>query len=182
MSWLSKKNIRKWLRILHRNVGFFVVGVTLVYAVSGIILNHKKLHNDPSYRTIIIEDNIPVGLTIEALELFFANRFDAYALNKVLPDNGQYQLFIKGGVGSYNPDTGFLQFEVYKKKPVVFFINKLHYNQKKYWTAPADVFGGILIFLALSGIFMVRGKNGLIGSGKWYLMAGFIFVLLFICL
>ncbi|HKM93564.1 MAG TPA: hypothetical protein VJY41_07930 [Prolixibacteraceae bacterium] len=182
MSWLSKKNIRKWLRILHRDIGFFIVGITLVYAVSGIILNHKKLHNDPAYRTVVVENKIPVGLTIGELELFFANCFDAYVLNKVLPDNEQYQLFIKGGIGSYNPNTGLLQFEVYKKKPLVFFINKLHYNQKKYWTAPADVFGGILIFLALSGIFMVRGKKGILGRGKCYLMAGFVFVLLYIWL
>ena len=40
------------LRILHRDLGYFAVGISLVYAVSGIILNHKKQGVDPAYKAI----------------------------------------------------------------------------------------------------------------------------------
>jgi uncharacterized protein len=180
MSWLNKVGIRKWLRIIHRDLGYFVVGITLVYAISGIILNHKKRGIDPAYRTVTVNDTLQSGMSIEELHLFFKHHYVDYELNKVLPDQTRYQLFVKGGVGSYNVETGIIYFEVYQIKPFVSFINKLHYNKKKHWTIPADFFAGSLIFLALSGLFMVRGKNSIARNGKWYVLAGIVLVVVYI--
>lgn len=180
MSWLNKKNLRKWLRIIHRDLGYFVVGITLVYAISGIILNHKQPRIDPAYKTIVVEVDWESGLTATEFENYFSDHFSDYTLNKIVPDHNRYQLFLKSGVGSYHLETGALKFEIYQKKPFVFFINKLHYNQKRYWTTPADFYAGALILLVLSGLIMVRGKKGLTGSGKWYVLAGIVLVVVYI--
>lgn len=37
--------IRKTLRSLHRDFGYFVVEITFIYMVSGITLNHLKRRN-----------------------------------------------------------------------------------------------------------------------------------------
>jgi uncharacterized protein len=182
MNWLNKIGFRKWLRILHRDIGYLVVGITMVYAISGIILNHKKKNVDPAYKTISVVQQIEAGLSVDGFTFYFKENYMDHQLTRIIPDNSYYRLFIKGGVGSYKIETGLLEFEVYRKKPLVHFLNKLHYNQKKYWTAPADIFAGVLIFLALSGIFMVRGKKGLSGSGKWYLIAGIALVFIYIWL
>lgn len=183
MKWLNNKQIRKWLRIIHRDLGYFVVGITLVYAISGIILNHKKHSVDPAFKTIFIEKQLKNYLTIEQFKAAFNKEFNSdYQLNTIIPEQQYYQLFIKGGIGKYYTETGQLTFEVYKKKPLVFFMNKLHYNQKKYWTTPADFFGAALIFLALSGLFMVRGKNSFIKRGKWYVIAGVLLLVIYIWL
>jgi uncharacterized membrane protein len=47
------------------------------------------------------------------------------------------------------------------------------------WTYVADVFAVLLIFLAGSGIFMVRGKNGIVGRGKWIVAAGILIPVIF---
>lgn len=180
MKWLNKQNIRKWLRIIHRDLGYFMVGISLVYGISGIILNHKKTHNDPAFKTIVHEKQIEKMLTVSNFETAFSIQFSNYTLNKLIPNENRYQLFIKGGVGYYDLETGKLSFEVYQKKPLVYFINKLHYNQKSYWTTVADIFAGALIFFALSGLFLVRGKNSLLQRGKWYVIAGIFLVILYI--
>ena len=41
--------IRKWLRIIHRELSYVFAGMLLVYAISGIALNHKATFNS-SYR------------------------------------------------------------------------------------------------------------------------------------
>ncbi|WP_319228034.1 hypothetical protein [Draconibacterium orientale] len=46
--------IRKLLRILHRDFGYFIVAMTIVYAVSGIYLNHRHDFN-PDYKIIITD-------------------------------------------------------------------------------------------------------------------------------
>lgn len=180
MKWLNKKNIRKWLRILHRDLGYFFVGITIVYGISGIILNHKKQGEDPAFKTIAVEENWQNSMTVSMVKEQFTGKFDELKLNKVIPNDTGYQLYIKGGVGHYNTQTGFIWFEVYKKKPIVFFFNKLHYNQKNHWTAPADIFAGVLIFFALSGLIMVRGQKGFKGRGKWFALGGILFVLIYI--
>ena len=37
--------IRRWARIIHRDLSYFFAGVVVVYAVSGIVLNHKRDFN-----------------------------------------------------------------------------------------------------------------------------------------
>ncbi|NLZ94386.1 MAG: peptidase, partial [Bacteroidales bacterium] len=37
-----KRQLRKWSRIIHRDLSFFFSGVIIIYAISGFVLNHKK--------------------------------------------------------------------------------------------------------------------------------------------
>ncbi len=46
----------------------------------------------------------------------------------------------------------------------------------------ADIFAGSLIFLAISGLFMVKGKHGITKKGKWYLIIGLLIPILYILL
>ncbi len=45
---MRKKTFNKWNRIVHRDLGFFFFGVIIIYAVSGIALNHLEDWN-PNY-------------------------------------------------------------------------------------------------------------------------------------
>jgi hypothetical protein len=45
-----------------------------------------------------------------------------------------------------------------------------------------DFFAVSLVFFAVSGLFMVKGKNGLAGRGKWLLLAGILIPLGYIWL
>ena len=52
-------------------------------------------------------------------------------------------------------------------------MNWLHLNRgKQAWTFFADLFAVFLIFLATSGLFMIKGKKGVIGRGAIYVIAG----------
>ena len=42
------KTLRKWSRILHRDIGYFFIGTTIIYGLSGIALNHMSDWN-PNY-------------------------------------------------------------------------------------------------------------------------------------
>ena len=37
---LLNKSLSYWLRVIHRDLGFLMVGLCLVYGVSGFLLNH----------------------------------------------------------------------------------------------------------------------------------------------
>jgi len=56
------KFIRKWSKILHRDFGFFFVGATIIYGLSGIALNH--LHDwNPNYAVELEDFNTDIQLS-----------------------------------------------------------------------------------------------------------------------
>lgn len=51
--------------------------------------------------------------------------------------------------------------------------NWLHLNRgKKAWTYVADAYAAALLFLAMSGMFMIAGKKGLVGRGAVLVLIG----------
>lgn len=179
MKLLSKNKLRKWFRLIHRDLGYFFVGITIIYAVSGIILNHKTHESDPAYKTEYFNFKIKNSLSPDELIAYWSLNLKDYKLNRIIPNDEAYDVYLKGGLGKYDPVNGNLQFEIYKKKKWVYFINKLHYNSKLGWTFMADLFAVVLIFFAISGIFMVPGKKGISGRGKWLIAIGIIIPFLF---
>ena len=167
------------IRIIHRDLGFFVVGITLVYAISGIILNHLGA-GDPAFHTEIKTIQFPANLKETELSATWHENKNLPPLKRIMRiDERQSRMFLEGGIGVYNASDGSLQYEKHTKRVLVYWINRLHYNKIKGWSPVADFFAGSLILLAVTGLFMVKGKRGLAGSGKWYLIAGILIPVLF---
>jgi hypothetical protein len=88
-------------------------------------------------------------------------------------------LFLEAGTGVYNSSNGSLHYERHEKRVLIYWMNSLHYNKVKGWSPVADIFAGSLIVLAITGLFMVKGKRGITGSGKWYLLIGLLIPIIF---
>lgn len=179
---LNSSSIKKWLRIIHRDLGFFMVGVCLIYAISGILLNHMN-GKDPAYKSVEETLSIEKGLNGEELTKIWNQKEKLPSLKKVLQtDNNQYSIMLDGGIGVYNSSTGELKYEHHSKQQLIYWINKLHYNKVNGWSFMADFFAISLIFFAVSGLFIVSKKNGIKGNGKWYLIAGICIPIIFLVL
>lgn len=167
------------LLVIHRDLGFFVVGITLVYAVSGILLNHLG-GKDPAFRTVAKTVQLSPNLTEQTLSDIWVADKNLPQLKKILRmDDSHLRLFIEGGLGVYNVSKGSASYEKHEKRMLVYWINRLHYNKVKGWSPVADFYAGSLILLALTGLFIIKGKKGLAGSGKWYLLIGILIPILY---
>lgn len=173
--------VRKWIRFLHRDIGFVMVGLSLVYGISGILLTHMK-GKDPSYKVEEIQLTFDKGLTPEEFAQAWQSEPDRPKLNNVGEVRGKYRLMLQGTLGEYDPETGNALYQMSKKKPIAYWVNRFHYNRVKGWIPMADIFAGSLIFLAISGLFMVKGKHGIAKRGKWYLLIGILIPILYILL
>lgn len=172
MRWWRSSDVRRWLRIIHRDLGYLMVGISLVYALSGILLTHMN-GRDPAYRTTTRSLTLPAGLDSARLATLWAEDPVRPPLRSIKPiDESHSRLMLQGGVGVYNAADGTLDYEVHRKRTLVYWINKLHYNRVGGWNVMADLFAVSLIFFAVSGLFMVPGRKGLRGRGKWLLLAG----------
>jgi len=75
----------------------------------------------------------------------------------------------------YNPQQGKAELEVLKKRPFFFQINKLHLAQtSRLWIWISDFMAIFLLFVALSGMFLLKGKLGIKGRGLWLTTVGIV--------
>ncbi len=179
------KQIRKWSRILHRDIGFFFIGLSLIYGLSGIALNHLKDWN-PNYSVDTKKFKTEINLNKSdntknnVLELLDdINDRDNYKKH-YFPESTVIKIFLKGGSSIIvDTDTGEGIAEYLSKRQVFYMVNFLHYNPTAFWMWFSDVFVGALIFLALTALFMVKGKKGAWGRGGIYAIVGIIIPILY---
>lgn len=181
--------IRKLLRVLHRDLGYFIVGMTIVYALSGIFLNHRHDFN-PNYKIFITDFSVDIEVKshyadneIKAI-VEMVNK-DAVYKKHYINNEGYVKVFIANGELVFDPQTGKGTMRYLQKRPLIFSLNKLHQASiGTLWKWVSDIMAVILLFVAISGLFLLKGKRGLRRWGWWITIAGFIvplaFALLFI--
>jgi hypothetical protein len=160
-----------------------MIGVTLVYAVSGMLLNRMKNGKDYSYKVKTEQLSLNMEMTKEELSSTWQSQSGLPKLNKIFDaGEGNYRLMIDGGMGLYYPKTGVLDYEISSKRTLIYWINRLHYNKVNGWSIMADIFAISLMFFALSGLIMVKGKKGIAGRGKWYVLVGLAIPVIYVLL
>ncbi|WP_298288518.1 PepSY-associated TM helix domain-containing protein [Lutibacter sp.] len=180
------KKLRKWSRILHRDIGYFFIGTTILYGISGIALNHLSDWN-PNYSveiknfttTLNLENSPSVKTTILVLLDNIDNR-DNYKKH-YYPDKNKLKIFIKGGssiIVNVNSGKGYAEY--LKRRPLFYEANFLHYNPNRIWTWFSDIFAAALILFAITSLFMVKGKKGITGRGGIYTALGILLPILFL--
>jgi len=180
--------IRKWLRIIHRDMGYIFVGMTLVYGISGIALNHLDDWN-PDYIIRTSQTSLRDIPEIEDITKEAAGSLarqvdqDYQYKSHFFPRPGILKIFNKQGSVTINMDSGQAYIEVLNRRPVFRELNFLHYNKpKKLFTWFSDAFALALILLAISGLFLIRGKKGITGRGAWLTGLGILIPLIFLIL
>jgi hypothetical protein len=175
---------RRWNNILHRDLGYFCVALTIIYAVSGIAVNHIH-HWNPNYKFEQVErsfEPIPVSdretmvaQAVSRLELPGPPR------ESFRPDPGTLQLFYEGWSVEVHAEEGLAVIERPRDRFLLRDFNFLHLNHAKgLWTWFADAYAALLLLLAVTGMFVLKGKKGLSGRGKWWVLAGLLLPLAFL--
>lgn len=174
-------NSAAWRRlnnVLHRDLGYLACTLTVLYAVSGVAVNHVEDWN-ASYATRLERFTLkpPAGASPEALRLALVDKLaldpatvqgwhrpapDRFVL--FLPDGAEVRLDAVSGEGTWKR---------LRPRPFLFESNVLHLNHiKGVWTYVADAYALVLLILAVTGLFVLKGEKGLMGRGKWWVLAG----------
>jgi hypothetical protein len=173
---MSRFSWRRLNRILHRDIGYAVVGLTLVYGVSGIAVNHAADWNPNYVREQWTESIPPVAAQVRdamIAEAVAALRLPEGPETTFRPDPYTLQLFYPGMTYSIDLPSGRVLVERVRTRRVLFELNQMHLNTpKRTWTVIADLYAGLLILVALTGLFVLKGKTGITGRGAWLTALG----------
>jgi len=176
--------LRKINKAVHRDLGYFFFGMSIIYGLSGIALNHRH-HWNPNY--IVSQEQYELALPAieeyddnKSLALYFLEQIGQQNNYRTQITRGEIlRIFINGGSVDVDMRSGHAELESLRKRPVFYEVNYLHYNvPKKLWTWFSDLFAGALIILAITGLFILRGKNGITRRGAWITGAGIIIPLI----
>ncbi|MGD9807816.1 MAG: PepSY-associated TM helix domain-containing protein [Deferribacterales bacterium] len=159
-------NWRKINYILHRDIGFLCIGLTLLYAISGVAVNHLSREFNPSYK---IERSFaqvtPVPMNVQP---------DMNLVRQKMAELGDYgefknvsmmspevmRIFAGDNTIDISLPTGRVDIIKFEKRPILYELNYLHLNKPKgAWTIAADIYAVLLAYLAISGLLMIRKKT-----------------------
>ncbi len=184
---MQVKTLRRWNNLLHRDIGYLCVGMTLIYAISGIVLNHFRAGDfqHPDYGTSSTDLRVPLPKNGKADQTWIWSVLDQVKekehYKSYITGDGYVQIFLTRGFIYVDMHTGEAQMDRKTTRYVIKEMNLLHYNSlKKLYTWFSDLFAAGLIFLAVTGMFVLKGKNGILGRGAWLTAIGIIIPALFL--
>jgi hypothetical protein len=177
MTTLSRK-IRRLNIVTHRDAGYFFSSLIIIYCLSGIALNHVDEWN-PDFIIEKKEIKVPAGYSAADLTTELIQHFSTLAGEEKwkvydIPSPSRVKIYYDNASLFIDLATGEGLYEKIKRRPVFYQSNSLHRNSLKGWKWVADIFGGFLIIISITGLFVLKGKNGITGRGKWFMAAGFL--------
>lgn len=168
--------IRRLNVALHRDLGYFFVSLIVIYCISGLALNHADDWN-PDFVIRKEQVQLPRSYQREEVNADVVRSFgqlvgeEAYKVYD-FPTNDQVKVYYDNASLHVHLHTGEAQYERVSRKPVFYQTNVIHRNSLKGWKWVADVFAVLLIVLSVTGLFVLKGKYGITGRGKWFIAAG----------
>ena len=150
-------------RFVHRYLGFFLAGIMIVYAISGIVLTFRN--TDYLKKEIHIEKTLAPNIGAEDLGR-------ALGMGRFQVDKEEGNLMYFRG-GTYNKTTGVADYTE-KKLPLLLEnmnkIHKMHSGHPLFWLG--IFFGVSLLFFAVSAFWMFRPTTSDFKKGMYFTIGG----------
>jgi hypothetical protein len=176
---------RKWNNIFHRDLGYIAVGLTIIYSVSGLAVNHVADWN-PSYKIEKTTFQIDVSSLqyppndADISQILSASNLTGSVKSTYMVNPNNIRIFLKDQTLDVNLKNGEAVLESVNKRAFLQEFNAMHLNHpKKLWTWMADIYAIVLIILAVTGLFVLKGKKGITGRGAWLTGIGVLIPVIF---
>ena len=160
--------------------------MTIIYAVSGIVLNHRSKSKDASFSIKTEEFHIDSPVSKEMIDKSYVADL-VKRLNEdshkeyYFPTSKTLMIYLDGGHIQVNLENGQGFMVKMKKRPFLWEFNFLHYNKpKRLWTWFSDIFAVSIIIIAITGLFMIKGKHGITSRAAVLTIAGIIIPVIFL--
>ena len=161
----SGSKMRKTMRDLHNNIGFFIVGLVVIYSLSGIVQTYR----DTSFLKHDVKNEKVIDKNLDAVDLGKAIKIKELKVEKT--ENGI--MYFKQG--SYNPQTGEAKYTTSELYGWIKPFTDLHKANSKnivhYFTI---VFAVALFFMCVSAFWMFKPGTKLFSRGVILTVVGII--------
>jgi len=180
-----RRSVRPWIRAIHRDLGYVAVGLTFVYALSGLAVNHLAAW-DPNFQNLQSTHELGTvpGNNDEAKAAWILSKLGISETPRETYRAGDsLEILFAHRTLHVDVASGHVLDDEQRPRFLLRAANWLHLNRgKKAWTYAADAYAAGLLLLAVSGLFMIPGKKGLFGRGAVFLAIGVAIPVLYVTL
>ncbi|MBW6536804.1 MAG: hypothetical protein K0B11_17485 [Mariniphaga sp.] len=152
----GKNRLTRIMRSLHRDIGFILIGLTIIYSLSGILL----IYRDTGFLKKEREITQTIAPNLEAEELASILHMRNF---KVVRTDGNMLFFNNG---QYNRENGLVE---YTSRELPAWLNKMNSLHKTSTRSPLHwlgiIYGILLFFMAISSLWMFKSGTGLFRRG-----------------
>ncbi|MBU0945566.1 MAG: PepSY-associated TM helix domain-containing protein [Proteobacteria bacterium] len=157
---------KKWNFILHRDMGYLCIGLTLLYGISGLVVNHTSHAFNPSYTIETQKSQVSPLAAGKSPDMNYIQQclqelnVTAQFKNVTMLTPETMRIFAEGYTIDVSIASGETVTERVERRPILFAINYLHLNKGKgAWTWIADIYALAICLLALTGFLMIGGTG-----------------------
>lgn len=164
----SKFTINRYMRSLHRDIGYFVIGLTIIFSLSGLLLVFRDT-GFLKYPTVVTKD-LPAEMRTD--EVQSALRLKRV---KVVEDNGNTYRIVSGNeeIGLYDLVSGRAEYTVDSYPELINRLNLLHKTDSASGQSfLAIIYSFLLLFLALSPLCFHKPGSRMFRRSLTYLGGG----------
>ncbi|EAZ95188.1 hypothetical protein FBBAL38_09374 [Flavobacteria bacterium BAL38] len=174
---------QKLVRDLHRDFGYFYVGLIISFAFSGILMNHREHWHPEKYTVEIKKIEVQLPEENQITEEFAENLGKQLGIDdKMRRQNvkkGTFKISFEKHDVEIDMKTGKGEIVSFNRTPIISQSMKLHKNTSNLWIYYSDIFGISLILIAITGTLMItHGKYTFKNRGWKLAIAGIVFPLL----
>ena len=163
----QKSSLTRIIRALHRDIGFFTIGLVVIYAISGILLIYRD--TGLLKTTKQIDKIVPKNIPAQGLSRMLHKEV------RVIKNEGDLVIF-QGG--TYNKATGQLK---YSSEEVIAPFDKFIELHKSASNNAGHIFltifGVVLLFMALSSFWMYHSGSPKLRRGLYFAGGGVVFTI-----
>jgi hypothetical protein len=178
----------KQLRNLHRDFGYFYVGLIISFSFSGILMNHRETWHPDKYtvETKAIQVNLPEKDKLN--EQFAEDLGKKLGIDDKMrrqgAKKGTYKISFEKHDVEIDMKTGKGEIVAFRKTPFISQTMKLHKSTSNWWIYYSDIFALSLIFIAVSGVIMIKSSSKVSFKNRGWKLAviGILFPLIFLFL
>jgi hypothetical protein len=173
-------------RNTHRDLAYFFLGLIIAFSVSGIFLNHRQAWHPRRYTHETKEITIlPISKDLvneKFIEDFTASQKIDDAFRRFQTNDNSLRISYAMHDVDVDLTTGRGKIVRYKITPILGQMTKLHVDTSKWWIYYSDIFGIAMVTIAITGMFIEKGRNSFRKRGWWLALLGLIFPLIFLFL
>ncbi|MBG6061114.1 hypothetical protein IWX83_000890 [Flavobacterium sp. CG_9.1] len=174
-------------RNLHRDLGYFYIGLIVSFAISGLMMNHRDFWHPEKYTTETKNIKVQLPSASEINEKFaedFGKKLgidDKFRRHNVKKD--VFKISFEKHDVEIDMKTGKGEIVTFSKTPIISQTMKLHKSTSNFWIYYSDIFAISLILIALTGTMMIKARKFSWKNRGWKLaLAGVLFPLIFLFL
>lgn len=174
-------------RNIHRDFAYFYVGLIISFSLSGIFLNHRQAWHPMRYQYASKEIALSQAIAADQVDETYLKGFSEEfgiddQMRRFAVDGNVLRVSYANTDAEVDLASRKGKIGMYRQTPLLGQMTELHVTTNNWWIYYSDVFGLAMLTIAITGMFITKGKMSFKKRGWKLALAGILFPLIFLFL